>query len=239
MVRLIQPVNLKKNRGDKIMTKKVVTKARVRDSLHSKFKDFIDAEKIPEQINKSIEEHSLKKGRIIEFYQYLDTALVEIDGSRIEAYILHRCYGGVVDLFTPVGEQIISETKHEPCIIPRFYQNVLVAEVGAEEYVMLGYYGLEKNMVGSFSPAGQGEYILRTMNDVFQAGLQVSSNSVDIASNTGASFIEAGAGENKTIEYANSKNTYTKKEVYDKKEVDQLLKQIWDYIHEHLPNEDG
>lgn len=223
------------------MTKKVVTKARVRDSLHSKFKDFIDAEKIPEQINKSIEEHSLKEGRIIEFYPYLDTCLIELvdDSSRIEAEVLHRCYGGVVDLFTPVGEQIISETKHEPCIIPRFYQNVLVAEVGAEKYVMLGYHGLEKNMIGSFSPAGQGEYILRTMNDVFQAGLQVSSNSVDIASNTGASFIEAGAGENKTIEYANSKNTYTKKEVYDKKEVDQLLKQIWDYIHEHLPNEDG
>jgi hypothetical protein len=221
------------------MTKKVVTKARVRNSLHKKFKDFIDDEKIPEQINKSIEEHSVKKGRIIEFYPYLDTALVELsDSSKIEAYILHRCYGGVVDLFTPVGEQIISETKHEPCIIPRFYQNVLVAEIGAEEYVILGYFGLEKNMVGSFSPAEQGEYILRTMNDVFQAGLQISSNSVDIASNTGASFIEAGAGENKPIEYANSKNTYTKKEVYDKKEVDQLLKQIWDYIHEHIPDGD-
>ena len=219
-----------------VNNKKVVTKSRVRKSLNSKFKEFLEEENIPEQITKQIENHGLKIGRIIEFYQYLDTALVELsDHTLIEASILHRCYGGIVDLYTPAGEQVISETKHEPCILPRFYQDVLVAEVG-DEYVLLGY--LNPRMVGAFSPAQPNEYIIKALSDTSQGGLTVSPSSVNITSSDNITFTQADVGESKDIVYADSDNVYRKGEVYNKLQTDLLLKEIWDYIHEHCPDEE-
>lgn len=219
------------------MTKKVITNQRTKNALHSQFKDFLDGENIEGQINKKIEEHSIKKGKIIEFYQYLDMALVELSsGKQVEAYILHRCYGGIVDLFTPLGEQVISETKQEPCIIPRFYQEVLVAEVGSDEYVILGYFNLRERMVGSFSPAQSNEYIIKSLSDTSQGGLSVTPSNINISSATDITFTQSDVGKATDIEYANSKNTYTKNQVYNKTQVDALLKEIWDYIR---PEDNG
>ena len=217
------------------MGKKVVTDSRVRNILDSHFKRFLDSEKIPEQINKKIEEHSIKKGLVREVYHYLDTSLIELsNGKLVEACHLHRTLGNIVDLFTPMGEQIISETKNEPCIIPRFKLKCLVAEVGKDEYVLLGYYN--PNMVGSFSPAENGHYLIKTMTEGYQAGLDISPDNINIISHQGASFTEADVDKETDIVYANSKDTYTKSEVYKKSQtysktkIDDLLKEIWDYI---------
>jgi len=54
-------------------------------------------------------------------------------------------------------------------------------------------------------------------------------------------FKEQDLGESTTVEYADSEDTYTKKEVYNKEqtynklEIDLALKEIWDYIR---PEED-
>lgn len=217
------------------MGKKVVTDSRVRNSLDSHFKRFLDSEKIPEQINKKIEEHSIKKGLVKEVYHYLDTSLIELsNGKLVEAYHLHRTLGNIVDLFTPMGEQIISETKNEPCIIPRFQLKCLVAEVGKDEYVLLGYYN--PNMTGSFSPAENGHYLIKTMTEGYQAGLDISHDNINIISHQGASFTESDVDKDTPIVYANSNDTYTKSEVYKKSQtysrtkIDALLKEIWDYI---------
>ena len=222
------------------MGKKVVTDSRVRNSLDSHFKRFLDNEKIPEQINKKIEEHSIKKGLVKEVYHYLDTSLVELSNSKtVEAYHLHRTLGNIVDLFTPMGDQVISETKNEPCIIPRFQLKCLVAEVGKDEYVLLGYYN--PNMTGSFSPAENGHYLIKTLTEGYEAGLDIFSDNINIISHQGASFTEADVDKDTDIVYANSKDIYTKEEVYEKAqtynkdEVDALLKEIWDYIR---PEED-
>lgn len=220
-----------------VVNKKVVTKARVKNSLHGQFKEFLDGENIPEQITKQIQNHNIKKGRILEFYHYLDMALVELsDHKQVEAYVLHRCYGGIVDLYTPEGEQIISPTKSEPCIIPKYYQDVLVAEVGEDEYVLLGYYN--PKMVGSFSPARPNEYIIRALSDTSQGGLTVSPNNINITSSDGITFTRSDVGETEDIVYADSDNVYRKAEVYNKLQTDLLLKEIWDYIHEHCPDEE-
>lgn len=219
------------------MTKKVITNERTKNALHNQFKDFLDGENISEQIEKKIEEHSLKEGKIIEFYPYLDMALVELSSKKqVEAHILHRCYGGIVDLFTPLGEQIISETKHEPCIIPRFYQEVLVAEFGSDKYVLLGYFNLSERMVGSFSPAQSNEYVIKSLSDTNQGGLSVTPSDINISSANGITFQQSDVGETTDIEYANSENTYTKQQVYNKAQVDALLKEIWDYIR---PEDNG
>ena len=219
------------------MTKKVITNERTKNALHNQFKDFLDGENIESQINKKIEEHSLKEGKIIEFYPYLDMALVELSNKKqVEAHILHRCYGGIVDLFTPLGEQVISETKHEPCIIPRFYQDVLVAEVGTDKYVLLGYFNLSERMVGSFSPAKSNEYLIKSLSDTNQGGLSVTPSDINISSANSITFQQSDVGETTDIEYANSENTYTKQQVYNKAQVDALLKEIWDYIR---PEDNG
>lgn len=217
------------------MITKTVTDSRVKNALYVHFKNFLDDEKIHEQITKSIEEHSIKKGLVKEVYQYLDTSLVELsDGKTVEAYHLHRTLGNIIDLFTPEGDQIISETKNEPCIIPRFQLKCLVAEVGKKEYVILGYYN--PNMEGSFSPAENGHYLIKTMTDGYQAGLDIFSDNINIISHQGASFIEADVDKETDIIYANSEDTYTKDEVYEKTqtynkdEVDALIKEIWDYV---------
>jgi hypothetical protein len=220
------------------MTKKVITNQRTKNALHNQFKDFLDGENIESQINKKIEEHSIKKGKIIEFYQYLDMALVELsDNKQVEAYILHRCYGGIVDLFTPLGEQIISETKQEPCIIPRFYQEVLVAEVGSDEYVILGYFNLRERMVGSFSPAQSNEYIIKSLSDTNQGGLSITPSNINISSANDITFTQSDVGKATDIEYANSKNTYTKDQVYNKTQIDKLLDDIWNYIDPERNND--
>lgn len=213
------------------MTKKVITNERTKNVLHNQFKDFLDGENISEQIEKKIEEHSLKEGKIIEFYPYLDTALVELSSKKqVEAHILHRCYGGIVDLFTPLGEQVISETKHEPCIIPRFYQDVLVAEFSSDKYVLLGYFNLQKRMEGSFSPAKSNEYVIKSLSDTNQGGLSITPSNINISSSDNINFQQSDIGETTDIEYANSENTYTKQQVYNKAQVDALIKEIWEFI---------
>ena len=63
------------------MGKKVGTDSRVRNILDSHFKRFLDSEKIPEQINKKIEEHSIKKGLVREVYHFLDTSLIDLSNG--------------------------------------------------------------------------------------------------------------------------------------------------------------
>jgi hypothetical protein len=52
------------------LTKKVITNARTKNALHNQFKQFLDGENISEQIEKKIEEHSIKKGIVKEVYPY-------------------------------------------------------------------------------------------------------------------------------------------------------------------------
>lgn len=219
------------------MTKKTITNARVKTTLHKQFKEFLDEQNISNQIEKKIQEHSIKKGRIIEFYLFLDTALVELsNGKTVEAEILHRCYGGIIDLYTPEGEIKFSETKKEPCVIPKFYQKVWVANDGGEEYVILGY--RNKDMTGSFNPANPNEYIIRSLSDTNQGGISVSPSNINISTSNDITFQQSDIGETNSIEYANSKNTYKKDEVYNKAQVDKLIKDIWDYIRPEDEEED-
>ena len=238
---------------------KTVTDSRVKQALYGHFKTFLDGEKIPEQITRSIEEHSIKSGKVLEVYHFLDKSLVKLsNGEEVEAWHLHRCLGSIVDLYTPEGEQVISERKNEPCIIPKFELKSLVAEVGKDEYVLLGFYN--PNMVGAFSPADKGTYIIKTLTDTSQGGLTVSPQEIKLTSNNGAFFTERDMGVSNEIIYADSKNTYTKNEVYkktqtynkeevysksqtynkddvyrkaqtyNKTEVDAFIQEIWDYI---------
>ena len=178
-----------------------VTDSRLYNALYVHFKRFIADERIPERINKTIEEHSIKAGRVIEVYPYLDTSLVKLnDGTEVEAWHLHRCLGSIVDLYTPEGEQSFSEKKNEPCILPKYELKSLVAEVGSNEYVLLGYYN--PNMVGAYNPTDSGSYTIKTLTDTSQGGLKISPQEVKITSNNGVTFKEQDMGESNEINFA-------------------------------------
>ena len=227
-----------------------VTDGRCRNALYVPFKHFLEDEKIPEQITKKIEEHGLKKGKVLEVYHYLDKSLVKLsDGKEVEAWHLHRCLGSIVDLYTPEGEQIISEKKNEPCIQPKYELKSLVAEVGKDEYVLLGYYN--PNMVGAFSPADSGSYYIRTLTDTSQGGLKIAPQEIKLISNTGVAFKEQDLGESTDIIYANSEDTpsksdvytrdvlYTKEKLYTKDEVDELIKKAIGDLKKEILGVDG
>lgn len=226
-----------------------VTDGRCRNALYVPFKQFLDGEKIPEQITKKIEEHGLKKGKVLEVYHYLDKSLVKLSsGEEVEAWHLHRCLGSIVDLYTPEGEQVLSERKNEPCISPKYELKALVAEVG-KEYVLLGYYN--PNMVGAYSPADIGTYLIKTITDTSQGGLKVAPQEIKLISNTGVAFKEQDLGESTDIHYANAEDTpnkkdiytkdrlYTKDKLYTKTEVDELIKKAIDELKEEILGDDG
>jgi hypothetical protein len=91
-------------------------------------------------------------------------------------------------------------------------------------------------MEGSFSPAQSNEYIIKSLSDTSQGGLSVTPSNINISSATDITFTQSDVGKATDIEYANSKNTYTKEQVYNKAQVDALLKEIWDYIR---PEDNG
>lgn len=211
------------------MAKKVITNARVKNSLYKQMDAYMEKQNITGKMHDAIEEHGIKKGIVKEIYHYLDQSLVELsNGKLVKAWHLHRCFGSIVDMYTPYGQQIISETEHEPCIIPRETLKCLVAEVGKEEYVLLGYYNPE--MTGIFNPAEAGHYLIRTMSETSHGGLDISPQEIVIQSNNGASFVEQDVGQSTPINYANSSNTYTKDDLYTRAQVEKMIKEIWDYI---------
>jgi hypothetical protein len=91
-------------------------------------------------------------------------------------------------------------------------------------------------MEGSFSPAESNEYVIKSLSDTNQGGLSISPSNINISSANDITFTQSDVGKATDIEYANSKNTYTKDQVYNKIQVDALLKEIWDYIR---PEDNG
>lgn len=99
-------------------------------------------------------------------------------------------------------------------VLPRYYQNVLVAEVGENEYVILGYYA--PKMVSAFSLAKPNEYIIRSLSETNQGGLNVTTNNTNLISSQIINFMQSDIGERTNIYYANSSNVYIKDKVHTK-----------------------
>ena len=156
------------------------------------------------------------------------------DGEEVEAWHLHRCLGSIVDLYTPEGELVFSEKKNEPCIVPKYELKSLVAEVGKDEFVLLGYYN--PNMVGAYNPADVGTYVIKTVTDTSQGGLKVAPQEINLTSNEGVVFKEQDLGQSEEINYANVEDTpsmddvYTRDRLYTKEEVDEKIREAIDEL---------
>lgn len=115
---------------------------------------------VPEKINKAVNDERLRTGVITKFYPYLDKAEVKIDNKNktVLCKILHRYGGEIMEYYTPLKDSSNYDEKlHEPYIVPRSTQHVLVINIhdaDSDENLILGYYQ-NKEILG-YNPAEPG-----------------------------------------------------------------------------------
>lgn len=183
---------------------------------------------ITQQINDRVESERIRTGVITKFYHYLDKAEVRLDNTDelIVCKILHRFGGDVIDLYTPLEEELtFCDTLKEPCVIPRATLHVCVLNIhdaDSSEQLILGFYQNEE-FVG-LNPASPGNIKIATRAAENQFWIKFGSDGLDLRLPS-AETVNVGVMD-KDMEqevYADSSNVYSKEEVYTKEEVDELI----------------
>lgn len=115
---------------------------------------------VPEKIAKAVNDEKIRTGVITKFYPYLDKAEVKIDNNKkkVLCKILHRYGGEIMEYYTPLKDDSYFDDKlHEPYIVPRSTQHVLVINIhdaDSEENLILGYY--QNSEIVGYDPAKPG-----------------------------------------------------------------------------------
>lgn len=204
-----------------------LTNKRQYDPLKLLVNQIIDDRNIEETINKTVDASKIRTGVLVKFYPYLDKAEVKLDNidKSVLCRIFHRFGGSLIDFFTPEGEQVFCETLKEPCILPREELHVLVADISnedAKEMLLLGYY--HPNDIIGIRPANPNYFKLTNIGATNMWGIEIGNGEIKTNTMNGVTFTEGEFhADNTEVNYANTEDMYTKKEVYTKTEVDNLL----------------
>ena len=195
---------------------------------------------ITQQINEKVEDERIRTGVITKFYHYLDKAEVRLDNSDelVLCKILHRFGGDLIDLYTPLEEELtFCDTLKEPCVIPRSQLHVCVLNIhdaDSEEQLILGFYQNEELV--NLNPASPGNFKIVNRASENQFWIKFGADGLDLrlpsSPTTNIGEMDKDMGP---IDYADSSNVYTKEEVYTKQEVDELISKA---IAEALNGED-
>lgn len=197
---------------------------------------IVDERKIEEKVNKTVDASKIRTGKLVKFYPYLDKAEVQLDNlnKNVICKKFHFIGGSLLDFFTPEGESAYCMNLQEPCIIPREELHVLVADISNEdsnEMLLLGYYH-PRDIVG-IKPASPGYFKITNVGATNTWGVQIGCGEVNVATYDGVQYTQGEFHEDDTIiDYANSK------EVYTKEEVKTLLKEMKKEIIEELKGDD-
>lgn len=138
---------------------------------------------VPEKINKAVSDERLRTGVITKFYPYLDKAEVKIDNKdkKVLCKILHRYGGEIMEYYTPLKDSSNYDEKlHEPYIVPRSTQHVLVINIhdaDSDENLILGYYQ-NKELLG-YNPAEPGNIKLMCHDGDNQYWIKFGINGLD------------------------------------------------------------
>ena len=209
-----------------------LTNRRQYDPFRILVNQIIDEREIEKTINKTVDASKTRTGVLTKFYPYVDKAEVKLDhnSKTVICRLLHRFGGSLIDFFTPEGERDFCETLKEPCIIPRAELNVLVADISnedAKEMLLLGYFNL-RDFVG-IKPADPGYMKITDIGATNQWGVEIGQGEIKVTSYDGIKVVEGEYhADNTEVKYADSANTYTKKE------VDALIKKAIDDLKEEL-----
>ena len=138
---------------------------------------------VPEKINKAVNDEKMRTGVITKFYQYLDKAEVKLDNSdkKVLCKILHRYGGEIMEYYTPLNDQSgYDEKLHEPYIVPRSPQHVLVLSIhdsDSQEWLILGYY--QNSEIIGYNPAKPGNIKLTCMTGDNQYWIKFGADGLD------------------------------------------------------------
>lgn len=178
---------------------------------------------ISEKIKEAVDESKIKTGTVTCFFPWLDKCRVKLDDS--DEYkickILHRCWGGMVDFYTPQGEASLDEELKEPCVLPLEQSPCLIVDIDdkSSEWLLLGYYNAYGSMFNK--PADEGEWKLANIGATDTFYLKFGNSKFEVATSNGVSITEKTGTESNELEY------------YTKSEVDELL----DNLREELTKE--
>lgn len=205
------------------MTSKDIT---VTDGRLAKaFKNMVEATsdnttaiKLKSEVDKS----KIHLGEMVMFYPYLDKAKVTLkdENKTIICKILHKCWGDMLDFFTPQGDWSFDNSLKERCILPTAPIPCLIADINdnSEEWLMLGYYA-DYDIVHN-KPADKGEYKLTYIGATDEFYLKFGNGKFEVATTSGISITEKNVGESERVEY------------YTKSEVDELLDKLKEELSE-------
>ena len=210
------------------------TDGRVLSAFSPVIKSVVES-KIDKKIKSEVDKSKIHIGILTKFYPYLDKAEVKVDNKLILCKNLHRMHGSLIDFFTPEGDASFCEKLKEPCILPRGQLNVLIADIkdNTDEMLLLGYYF--KGDVFCSTPAEQGHYKISNIGATNHWGFDIGSGNIKISSCEGVEFKEGEFhSEDTIVEYANSENVYSKKELYTKTEVDEAIKQAIEELRNEI-----
>lgn len=221
------------------VNKSTITTNRMEQSIQHAV-NRVAGPQVIQQINERVENERIRTGVITKYYHYLDKAEVRLDNNDelVLCKILHRFGGDLIDLYTPLEEEITyCDTLKEPCVIPRSQLHVCVLNIhdaDSEEQLILGFYQNEE-FVG-LNPASPGNFKIANRAGENQFWIKFGADGLDLRlpdqATTNIGVMDKDMGP---VDYADSNNVYTKDEVYTKEEVDELISKA---IAEAL-NEDG
>ena len=187
---------------------------------------------ISDDVNRQIEKISrkdtIRSGVITKFYQYIDKAEVKLDnsGQLVLCKILHRFGGDIIDFYTPLSDsESYDETLHEPYVVPKAPQHVLVANINdedSEEYLILGYY--QNSEIVGYNPASPGNLKLMCLTETNQYWIKFGRGGLDYRGTTTPSMIVGDEIED--MDTFDITDNYSKSETYTRTEVDNLISNI-------------
>lgn len=193
---------------------------------------IVDERKIEEKVNQTIDASKIRTGILTKFYPYLDKFEVKLDNvsKTVLCEKLHLFGGSLIDFYTPEGETVFCENLREPCIVPREELHVCVADISnkdKKEMLMLGYFF--PNEIVGIKPADPGYLKLMDIGATNLWGISIGRGEVKVNTCDGVTQITGEFHEDNTVvEYADSKEVYTKKEVdaLIKKAIEDVKKEI-------------
>lgn len=199
---------------------------------------------ISQQIDDAVASERIRTGTITKFYHYLDKAEVDLDFSneKVLCKILHRFGGEMIDLFTPLADEIsFCDELREPCVIPRAVLHCLVLNISDEdsdEWLLLGFYQNEE-FIG-LNPAEPGNFKIAVRTGTNQFWIKFGFDGLDLRLPDNATTNVGDMDRDMVpVDYANTDSVYTKDEVYNKtevytkEEVDELIgKKIAEFLGE-------
>ena len=219
----------------KTVNNSTITQGRMEQAINHAV-NRVTGPQITQQINDAVASERIHTGRVTKFYHYLDKAEVDLDFSneKVLCKILHRFGGELIDLFTPVADEVtFCDNLKEPCIIPRGTLHCLVLNISDEdsdEWLLLGFYQNE-DLVG-LNPAEPGNIKIVTRGGTNQFWIKFGYDGLDLRLPETSTMNVGDMDRDMTpVDYANSDTVYTKEEVYNKtevytkEEVDELIRQ--------------